>query len=214
MDFTTVIAAPDAPLRDLLARVEAGLIEAGFRHDFSVVRAGYDPERGVFDELFPIEEVRAEAGFQQLPRELSLWQGCSCEFWRESLMLSLLIARVGPGQQVNAWVEVPLRMFTRLLETQDEGRVYGALGVIASALNAKGGYGHPELGFEPLALDRAQTAFIDLPEHPGEPALLGLLPASSGNALEMRARYPNFHARLSTRGYWVLTQDLAAILLP
>ena len=214
MDLTILMAAPDAPLKELLFKVETGLVEAGFRHDFSVLRAGYDVEREVFDERMPTEEVRVEGGFDELPPEVSLWEGVAFEFWRDSLSLSLMIGRIGAGQCVNAWVDVPLRMLTRLLETQEEGRLYGALGEIAGAIGAAGGYVHTELAFHTLPLDRAQTAFVDMPEYPGEAALLGILPAQAVGPEQVAARFPAFTAKLSTRGYWVLTQDLAGTLLP
>ncbi|WP_342373771.1 hypothetical protein NVS55_20210 [Myxococcus stipitatus] len=215
IDFTTIISAPDAPLRDLLVRIESGLNELGFRHDHSILRAAYDSDREVFDELFPDEELRVQSGYDELPREVSLWEGCSCEFWNDSFRLYVLIGRIGHGAYVNVWVDITLQSLTRLLRRQENRGFQGALATISAAVDAYGGYGHLELAFQPLSPERVRTAFVDMPEFPGEPSLLGLIPTGDLTEEEVRKRYGSiFEASLSTQGYWVLTQDLVKALAP
>ncbi|WNZ61372.1 hypothetical protein QEG98_36760 [Myxococcus sp. MxC21-1] len=215
MDFTTVISAPEAPLRELLVRIEGELLKAGLRHDHTILRAAYDARRGTFDEVSPDEEVRVRSGFDELPSEVSGWEGLSCEFWNESFTLYLLVGRLGHGAYVNVWVDISLRPLTELLANHEEGAFYGALATICAAVDAYGGYGHPELGFHPLAPERARTALTDMPEFPGESAMLGLLPADDLVEAQARQKYERtFTLRLSTQGYWILTQDLKSALVP
>lgn len=215
MDFTTILSAPHVPLRELLVRLEKGLVESGFRHDFSVLRAAYDAERKVFDETDPDEEVPVRTGYAELAREVALWEGCSCEFWNGTFSLYVLIGRMERGAYINVWIDIALRTLERLLENREERAFLGALATICSAVDAHGGYGGPELPFHPLAPDRARTAFIDMPGYPGEASMLGLLPASELTEAQLRERYGStFTYHLSTQGYWVLTQDLAGLLLP
>lgn len=214
MNFITILSADDAPLRGLLTRIEGVLLEAGFKHEHSIMRAAYDAGRKVFDEVFPDEEVRVHSGFAELPESVSLWEGLSCEFWNDSFMLYLLIGRVGQGAYVNVWIDIELRALAELLANQEERAFYGALASICAAIGAQGGYGHTELAFHPLSPARARTAFLDMPELPGESSLLGLLPAGESTEVEVRKKCGSiFTPMLSTQGYWILTQNLVEILV-
>ena len=71
---------------------------------------------------------------------------------------------------------------------------FAAIGEIAAAMGALGGYGGAELAWEPLAPDVATTAWHDLPDFPGETADLGIMPLTYASESELRLRW----------GFWVL----------
>lgn len=213
MDFTTIIAAPDAPLQASLRSIAEALAKVGFRADRSIVRVELDRIRGVFDESSPTVECVCDIDFASPSNDVSQWQGCALECWKDGLSLYFMIARIDGC--LNIWIDIGRRALERLVASGRVEVLLSALAATCKAVDAVGGYGHLELSFHPLSLDESLHAFRDMPEHPGQKALLGIVRHSQQKSLDAleNSRSPWWHVeRLSVYGYWILLGDLESLL--
>lgn len=207
-EFTTVLCAPDRPLGEILSAIEQRLVEfSGLRHAGKILRCAWQPDSQTFDEatpeqaLGPAEHLSAHSG------GMARWSGFATEFWNEKMLLYVLVARVvrPEGAFVDAWVTLPTSQLERLAGQGGLRVFYAALAEIAGAMAATAGYGHFELAFEPLPPKSAEQAIGSLPDYPGEPATLGILPAARASLPELTQRYgKTFDIIGTTAGYWVL----------
>jgi hypothetical protein len=201
-DFTFIIAGPDQPISTVLAELKRQLIHLGFARAFSVVRAGIDASRGVFDEVD--EEIDAFGSVSTLKDKMKLWEGASIEFWCDDVQLYLLVARLD-STGINCFIDVSVRTITRLFREAKIQKFYAAIIAIAMACRATAGFGDVELPFAPICSEDAIHAIWDNPENVGRAAALGLI---SGNTIP-RAKLKKmsigkFKVNEWLPGYWLL----------
>lgn len=207
-DFTAVLCAPDRPLGELLSAIEEALVDrAGLRHAGKVLRCAWQPDSQTFDEASPEQALGPAEHLSMHADGMAGWTGFATELWSETMLLYVLVARVvrPEGAHVDAWVTLPTSQLERMAGRGELRVFYAALAELAGALAATGGYGHFELAFEPLAPEHAEQAIGSLPDYPGEPATLGVLPAAHASLPELTKAYGQaFDVIGTTAGYWVL----------
>jgi hypothetical protein len=215
IEFSTILAAPDSPIIDIAVRLEQAFKSIGLRHDFGIVRAAYDRDLEVFDELQPEQESRVKAGFAELSSEVADWPGFSVEYWSDGLPLYVLVGRqTDAASYLNLWIDIGERHLAKLIKANEVRRFVSVIASAASAANALGGYGHSALDFHRLAPDGSVAAISSLPEFPGQPASLGVIPVTTMSQSDIQKVYGRqFDCHFSALGFWILLhRDFATSL--
>ncbi len=208
-DFTVVLSAPDRPAADLVTAIETALIgRGGLRHDGTLLRCSMQAGTGTYDEISPERASGPATHLSDLASDVATWDGFACEMWNEAVQLYIMIGRVkrAEGDYVNAWVTISSRGLSRLTNEDNLPAYCAALGEVGEALGATAGYGHFEVAYEPLPPERAERAIVDLPDYPGEPATVGVVPMSRWSLVDLQRVYGRtFDIVGTSAGYWVLT---------
>lgn len=207
-DFTVVLGAPDRSMADLATAIETSIIgRGGLRHDGMLLRCSMQVGTGTYDEISPEQGSGPATHLSDLASGVAAWDGFACEMWNEAVQLYIMIGRVkrAEGNYVNAWVTISSRGLSRLANEDNLPVYYAALGEIGAAIGATAGYGHFEVAYEPLPPERAERAIVNLPDYPGESAMVGVVPMSPRSLVELQRVYDRtFDIVGTTAGYWVL----------
>ncbi len=147
MDFITALAGPDATLSALVPAIDHGLLGSGFVLGSTVVKAGLDSSRDVFDETeFELRGVRS---LSQIGRQVAGWPGVALEYRREDLgTLYILVGRT-VGRHLNVWIEIGERTFRDACRSGRQEALYTGVGVIANACGSLVGLGDLEQERQP-----------------------------------------------------------------
>lgn len=216
-DFTVVLGTPDRSLSDLVTALETSLVlRGGLRHDGTLLRCSMQAGTGTYDEISPEQASGPAAHISDLASGVAAWDGFACELWNEALQLYIMVGRgkQAEGNYVNASITISSHGLSRLANDDNLPVYYAALGAVGDAIGATAGYGHFEVAYEPLPPERAERAIVDLPDYPGEPATVGIVPMSRWSLGELQRVYGRtFDIEGTTAGYWVLANKQLLIWL-
>jgi len=204
MEFTAVLASSSKNIADVPRPLLHELDRNGFRRDGAFVRAGYDPERGVFDEADDAQEV---IGLDELESKLEPagdWRGFAVEFLRDGTTFYLLVVQVRQ-RVLSCWVDVSARSLSRLFRSDDQHRFYAFLCAAARACEAAGGFGDLDLDFAPILPDQVVPAIRDNPQRPGATPWLGILPTALFPEKQVHEfAGDEYRVLRSPIGFWIL----------
>lgn len=207
-DFTTVLAADLRPLPELVSAIKTALADTlGMRGGHPILRCELQSDTNTFDEVVPEQALPSLNDVSEQAKILSSWKGFSTEFWNDKMQLYVMVGDVdaAPKPIVNVWVTLSTRNLERLVTDGEVNAYCAALAELARVVKATAGYGHFELAYEPVASQQAEAAILDLPDYPGEPATVGVLPWAGKSIQDLERNFTETFAVVrSTAGYAIL----------